>query len=352
MRRPRGWVWLQLVIGWVPVWALYATLIVTAHPYSTVRGAALISIRAIAAAAVLGLIVYRLTQRLPWPSPVTVKFVAIHLLAAAGYSGGWVLLTSLMESVIRSHVVIVTAPSGISPFLILGVWFYVMVAGVAYASQAAERAARAEAIAAKSQLAALRSQLNPHFLFNALHAVVQLIPTDPDRASEAAEQLAALLRTTVEEDRDLVSVAEERAFVERYLALERIRFGDRLSVRVEFDQAADEATIPSFALLTLVENAVRHGAAPRVEATEIAIVGRATEAGLMLTVHDTGGGADPETVGRGEGTGLGRLRERLAALYGGRARLEITSGVGRGFTASLAVPQDEDATPEDNGAAG
>ena len=347
MPRPRAWVWLQLIVGWLPVWALYTTLIATAHPDTPLRDAAIIAVRAIGAAALLGLLVFRLTQRLPWPRQVTPRFVALHLVAAAGYSAAWILLTSAMESIVRWRLVLVIPPTGLSPFLILGVWFYVMVAAVAYATQAAERAARAEAAAARSQLAALRSQLHPHFLFNALHAVVQLIPREPARASDAALQLAGLLRTTIGEDRDLVSLADERAFVERYLALERMRFGDRLRVEVDIGEESEEALIPSFALLTLVENAIRHGAAPRVEATDISIVGRATGHTLTLSVRDSGAGADPERLAGTEGTGLSRLRERLAVLYGDRARLEITTGRDRGFVASLTVPQERG----DNGAA-
>jgi LytS/YehU family sensor histidine kinase len=222
---------------------------------------------------------------------------------------------------------------------VLGVWLYVMVAGVAYASQAAQRAARAEALAARSQLAALRAQLNPHFLFNALHTVVQLIPLEPRRAAQAAEQLAGLLRTTVEEDRDLVTLAEERSFVERYLDIERIRFGDRLRVSVRASADADEALLPSFALQTLVENAVRHGAAPQVEPTDILVEGTVTSGVLTLSVVDTGAGIRAGHTGSGGGTGLARLRERLTALYGNAASLVIAPGTGRGFSATLTVPQ-------------
>lgn len=336
---PRTWVWLQLLIGWLPVWALYTTLIVTAHPQADLFHAAFIALRAIGAAAALGLLVHRLTERFPWPSPVRPGFVGLHVVAAVGYAVAWLALTSLMESIIRSRIVIVRPPSGVVPYLVLGVWLYVMVTGVTYATRATERAARAEAIAARSQLAALRSQLNPHFLFNALHTVVQLIPREPRRAAQAAEQIAGLLRTTLEEDRDLVSVAEEWAFVERYLEVERIRFGDRLRVRVEMTEEARRALIPSFALQTLVENAVRHGAAPRVEPTEVTVIGRAAQGMLSLAVQDTGPGATQDAIGGNGGTGLQRLRDRLTALYGGGARLDLTTGAAGGFTASLMIPQ-------------
>jgi len=222
----------------------------------------------------------------------------------------------------------------------MGVWLYVMVAGVSYATSATERAARAEANAVRSQLAALRAQLHPHFLFNALHAVVQLIPREPARAQEAAEQVASLLRTAMEEDRDLVPLAEEWAFVQRYLDLERIRFGDRLVVHADVASAGD-ALLPSFALQTLVENAVRHGAAPRIEATRVELSARLEKGSLLLTVRDDGAGATAEQIASGNGSGLQRLRERLGVLFGTTAGLELSSSVGEGFSAVLRIPQSQ-----------
>ena len=335
----RRWIWLQILIGWTPVWALFVTLLLTGHPGIGLPGAALTALRLIAAAFVLGLVVQRLTQRLPWPHPMRPGFVALHLGAAAFFAAAWIFLNSAIESIHRGALTLVLGV-GLGPFLVLGVWLYVMVAGVTYATQGAERAARVEALAARAQLAALRAQLNPHFLFNALHTVVHLIPREPRRAAQAAEQIAALLRTTIEENRDIVSVAEEWAFVERYLDIERIRFGDRLRIRIDLSDDAQSALVPSFALLTLVENAVRHGAAPRVEPTEISVAGRISSGILIMTVHDTGAGASPEAIEAGGGTGLARLRERLETLYDGKARLDFETETGRGFTATLRVPQD------------
>ena len=338
----RRWIWLQLLIGWTPVWALFVTLVLTAHPGIGVLSAVLLGLRMIVAAAVLGLGVQRLTMRLPWPHPMRPSFVAAHLVAAALYAVTWFLLNSAIESIHRRAMVLVLGP-GAGPFLVTGVWLYVMVAGVSYANQAAERAARIEAIAVRSQLAALRAQLNPHFLFNALHTVVQLIPREPRRAAHAAEQIAALLRTTIEENRDIVSLGEEWAFVERYLDIERIRFGDRLQVEADLNDDARGALVPSFAVQTLVENAVRHGAAPRVEPTTVSVQGRIGGCMLTVTVHDNGAGGDLEAIATSSGTGLARLRERLTALYGGRARLDVAIADGGGFTAALTIPHDTDA---------
>lgn len=333
----RSSVWLQVIGGWLPVWALYAALIFTAHPGVSVHGAFYASFRAISAAAILGLLITRLTARFPWPRRLTWRFVVLHLVAAPVFAAGWLTITSLLESALRGHLVII-APAGITSILVLGIWFYVMIAGVMYATQATARAARAETAAARSQLAALRSQLHPHFLFNVLHTVVQLIPRDPKRAAQTAEQLAGLLRTTLQEDRDLVTLGDEWTFVQRYLAMEQERFGDRLTVHADIPVETAQAMVPSFALLTLVENAVRHGAGPRVNATNVRVTARARSDGMTLTVHDNGAGANPADVTATTGTGLKRLRERLAALYGAAARLDIATTAGGGFTATQFIP--------------
>jgi signal transduction histidine kinase len=338
----RRWIWAQLLIGWLPVWALYATMILAMHGGSAFDAIS-IAARAIGAAALLSWPVLWLTERFPWPRPVRVAFVLLHLGGAAAFSVAWILLASAIEGLMR-HRFFLIAPAGVVPFLSIGIWLYIAVAGVSYAARATERAARAEATAARSQLAALRGQLNPHFLFNALHTVVQLIPVEPARAAEAAERLAGLLRSATAEDRDLVPLAEERGFVERYLALEALRFGERLIVRTAFAAELDEAEVPSFALQTLVENAVRHGAALREAATTIVIAARAEGGTLVLEVRDDGSGVDLASANE-TGTGLRRLRERLAVLYGGRASLTLTSAPDHGFTATVRLPlvrSDED----------
>jgi LytS/YehU family sensor histidine kinase len=222
----------------------------------------------------------------------------------------------------------------------------VMIAGVSYASSATERAAMAEANAARAQLAALRSHLHPHFLFNTLHTVVHLIPREPTRAADAAVELAGLLRTTIEEDRDLVPLDDEVAFIERYLAIERIRFGDRLRIETELSPEARRTLVPSFAVQTLVENAVRHGATPRVEPTTIRISGSLSRVTLTVSVRDDGAGATADQLNASaRGTGLTRLRERLAVLYRGAASLAVEAhadGPARGVRVTLIVPADHD----------
>jgi signal transduction histidine kinase len=335
---PRALVWLQLAVGWLPILALYTGLIVTQHQPVSIAHAAAIAIRSLLPAALLGILVYRFAKRVPWPRPFRMRFAFIHLLAAPTYAFAWILAASIVESVLHRQLIIVVGP-GLLPFLVLGIWLYVMVAGISYAIDGTERVARAEAAAVRMQLGALRAQLHPHFLFNALHTVVQLIPVDPHRAAEAAEQVATLLRTTLQEDRDLISLGDEWAFVSKYLELERVRFGERLCVHAEIDPSLLQSSVPSFSLQTLVENAVRHGAAPRVEATTVTISATATEHTLTLEVRDTGAGiTSSEARGNGaSGTGLGRLRDRLSGLYGDASSLVLKT-TPAGCTATLTLP--------------
>ena len=332
----RGWLWLQLTLAWLPMWALFTALIVIAHG-SPIGSAAIASARMIAPGAVLGFFVYKFTLRVPWPHPFRLGFIGVHILAAMFYAVIWFVLVSVIDSIVTGHFTLMIGP-GIAAFLITGAWLYIVVASVAYTNRAAQRTAQLESYAARMQLAELRAQLHPHFLFNALHTIVQLIPVEPRTAADAAEQLAGILRGVLEEPDDLVTLSHELAFVERVLGIERIRFGERLVVRIEADVTVRELLIPSFSLQTLVENAVRHGAAPRVETTHLSITARIENEQLTLRVADDGVGADLSSIGQGSGTGLRRLRERLRWLYGERAKLDIETGPARGFSATLRLP--------------
>ena len=217
--------------------------------------------------------VFRLVPRVPWPRPFGWRFVAFHIVAAPAATALWLLVSLALETLVGGSTDVSLARR-FEEMMVIGSFFYVLIAGLSYSSHGAARLAQAETIAAQTQLATLRSQLQPHFLFNALHTIVQLIHIDPRRAAEAAELVADLLRRTLEEQRDEVPLRDEWRFVSRYLAIEQMRFGERLVVNAELPAELGSERVPSFALQTLVENAVQHGAAPRVARTEIAITAR------------------------------------------------------------------------------
>jgi LytS/YehU family sensor histidine kinase len=191
----------------------------------------------------------------------------------------------------------------------------------------------------EAELRALRSQLNPHFLFNALHSLGALIRHDGAAAERAVERLGDLLRYTLDAGADGdVSLRREWEFTRNYLDLERIRFGDRLGVALEVEDAALDERVPAFVLQPLVENAVRHGVARRGEGGAVRVAVARAGGSLVLSVEDDGPGARPAALSSSPGLGLRSLRRRLEALYGDGARLRIETTPGRGFRATVELP--------------
>lgn len=206
------------------------------------------------------------------------------------------------------------------------------------ATEARERERRAltlEAQLAEARLRALRSQIQPHFLFNALNTVAVVMEEDVESAQRVLVKLATLLRKAVDTSKEHdVPLREEIEFVRAYLEIEQARFPDRLTMTIDVADDALDARVPSLILQPLVENAVRHGIARRAQPGRIAVAVRRIENDLHMTVRDDGPGfAD----GARDGVGLENTRGRLAELYGNRHTFEITSG-SSGTTASLAFP--------------
>jgi signal transduction histidine kinase len=204
-----------------------------------------------------------------------------------------------------------------------------------------ERSLKAEAAAHQAQLAALRYQINPHFLFNSLNAVSTLVTERRnDEASKMLSRVSDFLRLTLTAPvRDEVALADEIDYVRQYLEIERVRFGDRL--RVEIDVASDvwEAAVPAFVLQPLIENAVRHAIAPREAGGAIMIeAGREAEK-LRISIADDGPGVNDGVRGNGSSRiGLSNTRDRLRTLYGDAGRLDLTSTDGRGTRVTVEVP--------------
>lgn len=304
------------------------------------------AVSGLAAGAIAAFLLYRFVRRTPWPRPFRFRFVLLHAVVAIAFGVGFIGLAIALESLFtgsplttRTARRAVYLPSELPSTALL---LYAVVAGIAYSVERRARIARVEAEAVRAQLAALRAQLHPHFLFNALHAVVQLIPIDQGRAVAAAELVASLLRATVEENRDEVTLDDEWAFVSRYLEVEQIRFGDRLRVRAEVAPELMDELVPSFGLQTLVENAVHHGAALRVAPTEIVVTAAGTDSALTLTVRNDGDHLVAPPSADEAGTGLSRLRERLRFLYGDAASLTSGRRENGGFEATLVIPRRRD----------
>jgi two-component system sensor histidine kinase AlgZ len=201
------------------------------------------------------------------------------------------------------------------------------------ARQAREAALRAELTAQRTQLDLLRSQLNPHFVFNCLNSVRALISEDPARAQEAVTGLAALLRYTLAADRmTTVTLDEELAVVADYLRLEGIRYEERLQVSLDVEPAARQAAIPPMLVQTLVENAIKHGVAQSAGGGTVRLRARCEGPALVIAV------ANPGELGTGDGVGLANARQRLRLLYGDGAALTLRSHDGE-VTAEVRLPR-------------
>ena len=226
-------------------------------------------------------------------------------------------------------------------FFVLLCWSALYFGIAAYRDLAAgrERLLRAEARAHAARLEALRLQLNPHFLFNALNAVSTLIAEDrPAEANRMLCRLSDFLRTTLERtDTAEVPLSDEIDFACRYLEIEEIRFGERLRVDIAVEPSAERALVPPLILQPLVENAVRHAVLPRREGGAISIVAACDAGWLTLGVHDEGPGATPRPERRG-GLGLANTRQRLEELYGPGAELTLDASARGGLAVSIRLP--------------
>jgi two-component system LytT family sensor kinase len=228
----------------------------------------------------------------------------------------------------------------------------------ARARQKERHAAELEALLAKSHLALLRAQIQPHFLFNTLHALSALIRVDPVAAEDMVADLAEILRaSSAESGLQETSLRRELELVACYLRIQQRRFGDRLRVSQVVAPEVLEAAVPALVLQSLVENAVAHGIAPlgRCGSVEIRVYRR--EGQLVLQVEDDGVGMPAELAGTGRGgtgggsaggpgaggaggggTGLANARRRMTELYGDQQSLKVTGMPGRGVSAIACIP--------------
>src|SRR5437588_3712088 len=197
---------------------------------------------------------------------------------------------------------------------------------------------------AQAELRALRAQISPHFIYNALAAVAGDIHDRPEEARELLTDFAEFTRYLFRDGRSYVTLREELAHVERYLRLEQARFRGKLHVVIDVVPEVRGAVVPAMSLQPLVENAVRHGVEQRAGTGRVEITGRLTGDDVELRVTDDGAGIEPERVpyvlaGTGGGIGLSNVDGRLRATFGERYALRIESLPGAGTTAVMTVPQ-------------
>ena len=206
----------------------------------------------------------------------------------------------------------------------------------------------------EARMAALTSQINPHFLFNTLNSVSSLIRTDPDQARLMVVKLSKVLRRLLRKHENFNPLREELSFIEDYLSIELIRFGEKL--RFERDVAEDtlDMLVPSMLLQPLVENSIKHGLSSKVEGGTIRVAARRSASKVHLMVEDDGVGIPESELGAllQRGIGVSNVHERLEVLFGNDYRMWVESRPGEGTRIQIEIPELHFAAPAVAGTAG
>ena len=296
-------------------------------------------------------LVYWLARSYPIRPPLRARNILAHVGGALALCVGWSTAGAVTRWVLGIGPSDAPRMAYLTGWLLTtipwGTFMYFTTLGCMYAFayfvEAKEREAQAARLAAQiaqAKLGALQMQLHPHFLFNSLNAIAVLVrDQDTAAAGRMLSLLSDVLRQVLRTDQSHeVSLADELNFLERYLAIEQVRFSDRLRVAMNVDDALKDAAVPPFLLQPLVENALRHGIARRDDAGRVEISARRVGDDLVLEVRDDGPGVDalrgPSDASNG--VGLSNVRERLTTMYGARAHLKLLSPAdGAGGTAAI-----------------
>ena len=299
-------------------------------------------------------LVYWLARRYPLRPPIVARNLLAHVGGALLLCIGWATAGASLRWLLGIGPTQITKTQHLTGWLLTtipwGTFMYFTTLGCvhafAYFVEAKEResqTARLAAQVAEARLGALRMQLHPHFLFNSLNAITVLVrDRDTVAAGRMLDLLSDVLRQVLRRDQaHEVSLADELRFLERYLAIEQVRFSDRLAVRFDVDDALLDAAVPEFLLQPLVENALRHGIAQRADAGVVEVSARCDGDTLVLSVADNGPGPRAgHRDGNGTGLGLANMRERLTTLYASRAQIDLRARAGseRGSIATVTIP--------------
>ncbi len=293
-------------------------------------------------------VIYFVARRYPLRRESLGRIIAAQLVGVSVLCVGWTLLGVVFADVLGRRPAHETFLRYFFSWFLVNlpwsVFLYACVFGCVYAfvyyREAREREsqqARLAAQLAEARLGALRMQLNPHFLFNSLNAITVLVRDGNTRAaSQMLELLSGVLRQVLQgEQRQEVTLDEEIRFIEKYLAIEQVRFSDRLRVKWSVEPAIRDALVPEFILQPLVENAVRHGVAKRIDEGMIEVSARTTDSQLELSVEDNGPGYRPSS---NTGVGIANTNARLQTLFGEAGQLELMKREPAGTIATLRFP--------------
>ena len=343
--------WLFYFAAWVPYALSYFVLFrVLPGNLDALR----LTLYNIAPAVGSGVLIVPWTRLLSWRLHARWWFYPAQLGSAVVYSSLWyigVLVVCTVGQAFVTHRLRVVYFSGyaLQWQFFSGLMIYGNMAGILYVREANQRLRQeerrreqAESLRTTAELSALRAQLNPHFLFNTLNSITALAGPGQPRTMQAIAQLAAMLRYSLGQntEEEGVSLRQELDFTEQYLALEALRFGDRLRVRREIASAALVCRLPPLTLQPLVENAIRHGFEPRAATGTLTLRATVLKGVLHLDIQDDGLGSEPAVIATAQGLGLRTVRQRLELFSQGSAAFQVQSVPGCGCTVSLSIPQE------------
>jgi sensor histidine kinase YesM len=292
--------------------------------------------------------VFWLTARYPIELPLRMRFFPVHMLASVAFACCMVFIGALvshvtepghpavgeqLEHFVRKHAI--TA--------IVTYWVLVTIRQAEHYYREKNRrtlqATQLQTQLAESRLQALKMQLQPHFLFNTLHAISTLIREDPATAEDMLLRLGELLRVYLDDDRQEIALARELELLDLYLGIQRVRFGDRLATRIDAARSALDAAVPGLILQPLVENAIHHGIGKHAGSDCVEIAAHRDTDNLYLEVRNRNSTLDisPEEAFV-RGVGLSNARLRLKELYGSAASIYIDALLPRGVVCRMRLP--------------
>ncbi|MBU6436373.1 MAG: histidine kinase [Betaproteobacteria bacterium] len=346
--------WTTYFLGWIPLFLIYA--VATNNDWDFRKGFDFLDALfggawGIGPAVLLLTALWPITGWMERRAMGPLSTVLLHMLLAAVFAVVW-------HASIYGFLYVVFSPraaqkSADSWFIWQSMWgmmLYAAVAGGFHAVRAIERArsqaaaaAQAEALLSRSELAALRNKLNPHFLFNTLHSIIALTRRQPQQAEEALLKFAEMLRYLLDTEKsgdDHVTLRHELDFVRDYLALEALRLGPRLQVSWQVDDSVLGSVVPALSIQPLVENSIKHAFNPRTAAGHLAL--SVTRAGspprLQVQVRDDGPGCDAGMLAASTGLGLRTVERRLQLAYGVSGVMKVVTAAAQGFAVEWSIP--------------
>jgi hypothetical protein len=345
---PRFSSWLDYPLGRLVYWLAWLAFAVGFAGFLWFGGkvSILVAIRAasytIGPAALLGLGVIFLCSRLPWQR-APLRATLAHLVCLVAYPSIWViavLAVGSLDNFLHKHEWQASWPPEhvMHWHLLSGALLYVTLVVTTYSF---DWTLQAESARQRAELRSIGPQLKPHFLFNTLHVLLALSRTDRDAAEDGMDRFVKLLGYVLRLHRegiDEVPFSEEWSFTRDYLELEQIRYGQRVRWEAIISDDAWDCQVPPLLLQPIVENAIRHGIAPREGGGLILIEAAVQDGRMVLNIKDDGLGCSTEEALLSNGVGLRSLRARLASMYAGRAHWKVTSRPGYGCAVSIDLP--------------